>query len=145
MSSSDQTPEVQADPMAPAKEVKRQVSEALKAGGVELGTATLPGGAKVPAIYVGDWPTGTVVSGLECLVPLSPRLSAPAGFSFLGFQRLWLLRLINNASHPDMLERAAHALAERFWPLGNDPQVMPASPDTCEQMVIGIDLDQSAL
>lgn len=130
------------DPLARAKQVMKQVTDCLKAEGIELGRATLKGGAEVDAIRVGDWPEGTVIKGLEVLVPLNPRVRPPAGFQFLGFERTWLLRLINNASDPDILELAAQALAARFWPFSVDPQLLEASPETCEQMVIGLNVDQ---
>lgn len=134
------------DPLAPARVVLKQVKAALEEQGpllgFELGTATLKGGAEVPAIYLADWPEGTVVKGLEVIVPRSPRIKPPPGFKFLGFERTWLVRFINNDSDPDILEKAAQALAERFWPFAVDPALLEESPETCEQMVIGLNLDQ---
>lgn len=127
---------------APARKVARMVAEALQAGGVEIGEATIPGGGKVPAINVGMWQTGTVVKGLEVKITPNPKLSTPVGFQFLGYRRSWGVRFINNASHPDILERAAVAVAERFFPFDADPEVIEESPETCEQMTLAINADQ---
>ena len=133
------TPPVQAiDPKAEV--VKRLVNEALAAAQVELGTAAYQGN-EVAAINIGDWPEGTIVDGLEVIIPTAPKLDKPAGFAFLGFQRTWRVRFINHAAIPDILEAAANAVATLF-PDCDDPQILEESPETPEQMVIGVNVDQ---
>jgi hypothetical protein len=122
-------------------ELRAQVEEALASSGVDVGTYTYPGGATAPAIYVGDPPEGTSVTGLEVLIARNPDRSTLPGFEFIGFIEEWPVRFINwgNAD----LEEAANALAVAFYPLAQDPQILPASPDYPEQLTLKITADPS--
>lgn len=135
-----------ADPMnVAAREVRTGVRNALLAGGVKIGTARLPNGTMVEALVMGDFPEGTTASGLEIQISEEPELTPMGGFEHLGFQRVWTVRVIDWKSgdhETDQLEQAANALVAVYHPFESGPDILPASPDYPEQMVIGIIADQ---
>lgn len=121
---------------------RKAVCYALKQAGIQIGVATLPGGGTAPACNVGRWQEGTTVKGLEILIAPNPKVKTPEAFEFLGFLRTWQVRFINNEGKPDILERAANALAQVVFPFDDDPVRLEATATMKEQFTIGINIDQ---
>ncbi|WP_295818018.1 hypothetical protein [uncultured Deinococcus sp.] len=120
-------------------ELRDRIEAALGDAGVPLGTA-LVNDTPTPAIVVGDWPEGTTVTGLEVVIRATPNQETIAGFEFIGFVRSYRVRLIN-WSGTENLEDACNALAGAFWPLAEDPAVIPQSPDYPEQVTLALNPD----
>lgn len=122
---------------ADAKAVREAIKAALDADGVPLGTATLSNGSTVPALTVGDWQGTVTVQGLEVIVAMNPQQQALEAFAFPGFIPSYTVRLINWSGRED-LEAAVNAIAERFWPLAQDPALIPESAANPEQLTIAV-------
>ena len=121
-----------------AEIVKARLIASLAAAGVVLGEYTLPGGSKTPAIRIGEPPKGTTATGLEVLIALNPRQTAPEAFQFVGYIEAYPIRLVNR-DHVD-LEAATNAIAKEFWPFEEDPVLLPESPQTYEQVTFSVTL-----
>lgn len=117
--------------------LRERIEAALRDGDVKLGTATLPNKARTPALTVGDWPEGTTVTGLEVIVSRNPRQQSIEAFAFVGFIPSFEVRLINWSGRED-LEAASNAIAAAFWPLAEDPALIPASPLNPEQVTLAV-------
>lgn len=120
-------------------QLRERITAALDEAQLPLGTATLANGETTPAINCGDWPDGTTVTGLEVLIGATPRQRALDAFVFLGFVNVHSVRLIAWEGAPD-LEDVANTLAEAFWPLDQDPQVLPENDLMPEQVLLAITL-----
>ncbi len=122
---------------ADAKAIRQVIRDALQADGIPLGEARLPNGSLVSALTVGDWEDGTTVTGLEVLIATNPQQQALETFAFPGFIPSYAVRLINWSGRED-LEAAVNAIAERFWPLAQDPALIPESAANPEQLTIAV-------
>jgi hypothetical protein len=120
-----------------ARLVRDAIEAALADADVPLGIATFPDGHTTPALNVGDWQDGTTVTGLEVVIAPNPAQKSVPAFEFLGFQRSYPVRLINWGGSED-LEAAVNAIAAVFWPLAEDPRLLPASPDYPEQVTLSV-------
>ncbi|WP_339096191.1 hypothetical protein WDJ50_02560 [Deinococcus sp. VB142] len=103
-----------------------------------LGTYTLPSGDSVPALWLGDPPEGTTVSGLECLISPNPRRDTVEAFQYLGAPLAYPIRLVNNAAEADALDIAVNVLAAHFWPFWDDPVLLQATADIPEQTTLSL-------
>lgn len=126
--------------MSQAPEIAARIREAFAREGVTLGTARFKEGHTRDALTIGDWPSGTTVTGLEVIVSHSPRQRAPATFGFLGFETAYPVRLVNQSGSED-LEAAVNAIASAFWPLADDPALLPESRDYPEQVTLAVTAD----
>lgn len=121
-------------------EIAERIRAALAEAGVPLGVARFATGQEVPALSVGDWPEGTTVTGLEVIVSVNPKQEVVPAFAFLGFQTSYPVRLINQSGAED-LEAACNAIAEVFWPLADEPRLLPESRDYPEQVTLAVTAD----
>ncbi|MBZ9753005.1 hypothetical protein K7W42_19385 [Deinococcus sp. HMF7604] len=119
--------------------LRSQLEAAFTAAGVALGLATV-NGVPVAALNIGDWPEGTTVTGLEVLVSRTPQQREVDAFAFLGFVPSYTIRLINWSGAED-LEAATNAIAEVFWPLAEEPRLIPESPQNPEQVTLAVTPD----
>lgn len=122
---------------ADAKAIRQVIRDALQADGIPLGEASLSNGSTTPALTVGDWEGTVTVTGLEVIVARNPQQEALEAFAFPGFIPSYTVRLINWSGRED-LEAAVNAIAERFWPLAQDPALIPESAANPEQLTIAV-------
>lgn len=120
-----------------AELLRERLERAFQTADVPLGTATFQNGSITPALNVGDWPDGTTVTGLEVIVARTPTLQSIDAFAFLGLVPSYTLRLINWSGTED-LEAATNAIAEEFWPLAEEPRLLPETPRTPEQLTLAV-------
>lgn len=117
------------------QELRDTLEGALARWGVPLGTYTLPGGAQAPALWVGDVPDGTTVTGLEVLIPATPEqdvIQIMAGV--LTIDR-YPVRLVSHDGQP--LKAALSAVYGTFRTV-TDVNALPATSDYPEQVVVTI-------
>jgi len=117
--------------------IRTQINEALATGGIVIGTARFQTGDETPAINVGDWPEGTTVAGLEVLIASTPKPVQLDTSAYLGSIPNWPVRIVNWSGTAD-LEDVVNAIAETFFPFGEDPRVLEASPDYPEQVTFTV-------
>ncbi|MGY2892479.1 hypothetical protein [Deinococcus sp. UYEF24] len=117
--------------------IRRLITEALAKGEIQVGTAHFQSGDETAAINVGDWPEGTTVHGLEVLIASTPRPVQLDSSAYLGSIPNWPVRLVNWSGTAN-LEDVVNAVAEAFYPFGEDPRVLEASPDYPEQVTFTV-------
>lgn len=117
--------------------IRTQIAQALAAGEIQVGTARFQTGDETPAINVGDWPEGTTVQGLEVLIADTPKMVQLNASAYLGSIANWPVRIVNWNGAAD-LEAVVNAIAETFFPFGEDPRVLEASPDYPEQVTFTV-------
>lgn len=121
--------------------VRHAVEQAFGEAGIPIGTYTHPGGQKSPAVSVGDPAEGVTAEGLEVLVHPNPERQELVTFAYAGAVLRYPVRLINWDAAPDLLEQALGVLAERFWPFGADPILLPETSENPEQVTFALLFD----
>lgn len=124
-------------------EFRAQVEAAL--ADVVLGVYTLPNGESTPAVYVGDPPEGTTVSGLEVMIYPTPKPRIVNTFGGNLNIKSWQVRVINHPYPPGVpvpeggndLDAAIDAITDAF-PGMPTPQLIEEAGDIAEQVLLTV-------
>jgi hypothetical protein len=117
------------------QELRDTLEGTLTRWGVPLGTYTLPGGAQAPALWVGDVPEGTTVTGLEVLIPATPEQDVIQVMAGVITIDRYPVRLVSHDGQP--LKTALNAVYHAFRTV-TDVNALPATSDYPEQVVVTI-------
>lgn len=116
-------------------EFRDALEGAFAQAGVPLGTYTLPSGAQVPALWVGDVPEGTTVTGLEVLIPATPDQEVIQVMAAAITIDRYPVRLVSHDGQP--LKPALSAVYGAFRTV-TDMNALSATADYPDQVVVTI-------
>lgn len=99
-------------------QLRQSIVTLLSASPNLIGSYTLPGGKKIPAVYVSgrqsvarEWK----VQGLEVTIQEFPRINPRAGVGTLQQRKEWTVVLVDYDTSSDKFQKAAHRIS-RAWP-----------------------------